>query len=94
MNMKWFGPNYTVGGPNLSPLSCPYRAVPYRFCYRTVFNRERDRYRTFFCPLVRSAKRTEPLIMTVRFLVFNREPYRTKIGAVRFAVPNNNRETS
>ena len=24
--------------------------------------------------------RTEPLIVTVRFLVFDREPYRTKVG--------------
>ena len=27
-------------------------------------------------------KRTEPLILTVRFLVFDREPYRTKSGTV------------
>jgi hypothetical protein len=36
--------------------------------------------------MVSSAKRTELLIVTVRFLVFDREPYRTKTGAVWFAV--------
>ena len=36
----------------------------------------------FLCPMVRSAKRAEPLILTVRFLVFDREPYRTKMGTV------------
>ena len=40
----------------------------------------------FFSLTVRSVKRTEPLILTVRFLVFDREPYRTKVGALRFAV--------
>ena len=34
----------------------------------------------FFCQTVRSVKRTEPLILTIRFLVFDREPYRTKNG--------------
>ncbi len=34
----------TVGGPNLSPL--PYRTVSVP--YRTVFYRDRDRYRTVF----------------------------------------------
>ena len=38
----------------------------------------------FFSLTVRSVKRTEPLILTVRFLVFDREPYRTKIGIVIF----------
>ena len=58
--------------PSLSPLPCPYRD-------HTVFYRDRDRYRTV---LVGSAKRTEPLIVTVRFLVFDREPYRTKMGTI------------
>ena len=35
---------------------------------------------TFFSQTVRSVKRTEPLILTIRFLVFDREPYRTKNG--------------
>ena len=65
---------------------CPYRTVyvqcPYRTIPFSVFYRERDRFRTVFCPMVRSAKRTEPLIFTVRILVFDREPYRTKMGTV------------
>ena len=36
----------------------------------------------FFSMMVRSVKRTETLIMTVQFLVFDREPYRTKIGTL------------
>ena len=45
----------------------------------------------FFCLTVRSAKRTEPLILTVRFLVSgnrytlvngDREPYRTNMGII------------
>jgi hypothetical protein len=36
----------------------------------------------FFRQTVRSAKRTESLIVTVRFLVFDREPYRTKMETV------------
>ena len=36
----------------------------------------------FFCQTVRSVKRTEPLILTVRFLVFDPEPYRTKMRTV------------
>ena len=36
----------------------------------------------FFRLTVRSAKRTEPLIVTVRILVFDREPYRTKMETV------------
>ena len=36
----------------------------------------------FFSLTVRSVKRTEPLILTVRFLVFDREQYRTKMNTV------------
>ena len=37
-------------------------------------------------------KRTEPLILTVRFLVFDREPYRTQMGNVtRFYLRTTNR---
>ena len=36
----------------------------------------------FFSLTVRSVKRTEPLILNVLFLVFDRESYRTKIGTV------------
>ena len=46
---------------------CPYR-FPFPFNVPYLFYRECDRYRT------------EPLIFTVRFLVFDREPYRTKMG--------------
>jgi hypothetical protein len=45
-------------GPNLSPLPCPYRTVPF---FSLTF---------------------EALVLTVRFLVFDREPYRTKKGIV------------
>jgi hypothetical protein len=37
---------------------------------------------TFFRLTVGSAKRTEPLILTVRVFVFDREPYRTKMETV------------
>ena len=37
----------------------------------------------FFSLTVRSVKRTEPLILTVPFLVYDRDPDRTKSGAVR-----------
>ena len=36
----------------------------------------------FFSLTFRSVKHTEPLILTVRFLVFGREPYRTKMRTV------------
>ena len=36
----------------------------------------------FFSLTVISGKRTEPLIFTVRLFVFDREPYRTKMGTV------------
>jgi hypothetical protein len=50
-------------------MSVPHRYpffLPYRFLRITV----------------KSAKRTEPLIVTVRFLVFDREPYRIKMKTV------------
>ena len=61
----------------------PYRnvSVPYRTVsepYRTVS----VPFSVFFYRTVLSAKRTEPLILTVRILVFDREPYRTKMGIV------------
>ena len=73
---------------------CPYRVrtVPYRvrtvpvtfsvFFYRTVFCAIATVTVPFFSLTVGSAKRTEPLILTVRILVFYREPYRTKMGTV------------
>ncbi len=80
----------------------PYRArTVFRFFLPYRFYRERDRYRTVFRLTVRSAKRTEPLIVTARVLVFDREPHRDpyciSFGAVRiavrFAVLNNKRIT-
>ena len=53
--------SYTVGGPNSSPLSYPYR---------------------FLSLTLRSVKRTEPLILTVRFLAYEREPYRINMATV------------
>ena len=52
----------------------PYRVRTVPCPYRTVFR--------FFYRTVLSAKRTEPLILTVRILVFDREPYCTKMGTV------------
>jgi hypothetical protein len=84
-------------GSEFATVPCPYRIVPcpYRFPF---FMRSQSQIVTVpffsqtFCFLV---KRTEPLILTVRFLVFDREPYRTKTGtvriAVRFGVLNNKR---
>ena len=66
----------TEGGLNLSALPFPYRTV---FATVTV---------PFIFLTVRSAKRTEPLILTVRILVF--EPI---INTMRFEVPNNKRIT-
>ncbi len=71
-NQNYFRKEYTVGGPNLSPF--PYhtvsvprsRPLPYRFLSLTVG----------------SAKPTEQLILTVRVLVFDREPYRTKMETI------------
>ena len=79
-------------------MSVPYRArTVFRFFYQTVFYRDRDRFRTAFTVslTVRNAKRTEPLILTVRFLVFDREPYRTKIGIfIRLLLRTANRTAS
>ena len=63
---------YAVRGPNLSP----YRTVPVLFCSRTVLYP----YRTVPVPfnlswlffVLGSVKRTEPLILTVRFSVWPR----------------------
>jgi hypothetical protein len=46
----------------------------------------------FFILTVRSAKRTEPLILTVRILVFDLEPYRTKMGTVFMLTVTEDRE--
>ena len=55
----------------------PYRArTVFRLIYRIVFYYNRDSL------TVRSVKLIEPSILTVRFLVFDREPYRTKRGTV------------
>ncbi len=62
----------TIGG---KILTIYYLQQGVRICYRTVSV-------PFFRLTVRSAKRTEPLIVTVRFLVFDREPYRTKMETV------------
>jgi hypothetical protein len=76
----------TVGGNEF--------AIPNRICYRTVsvpfsvfftvsfFTAIATVSVPFFSLTVGSAKRTEPLIVTVRFLVFDREPYRTKMETV------------
>ena len=82
-----FSKPYTVGGQNLS--SCPYRTV-FRFFYRAVFYREPAVTVPFFSITVRSVKRTEPLIVTVRFLEFVRDPYRTNFGATWFVVLQQN----
>ena len=50
-------------------MSVPYRTV-FHLIYRTVFYRDRNRYRTVFRLTVRSVKRTEPLVFTVLFFVF------------------------
>ena len=67
--------------PNLSPLPCPFL---FPFFYHTVFYRDRDRYRTVF----QSNGQKREAYRTVRFLAFDCEPYRTKIGAVPFALRN------
>ena len=63
-----FFPNFfTIVRPNLSP--CPSRTVSVPFyVFLTV---------PFFTA---SATVTEPLILTIRFLVFDREPYRPRNG--------------
>ena len=46
----------------------------------------------FFSLTVSSVKRTEPIIFIIRFLVFDREPYRTKMRTVvRLLLRNANR---
>ena len=68
---------YSRGPEFLS--SCPFRTgpCPSRFPYFLPYSfyRDRNRYRTVFLLTVRSVKRTEPLILTVRFLVYDGEPY-------------------
>ena len=67
---------------------CPYRTVPYpvrtvfRFFTVPFFTASATVTVPFFSLTVRSAKRKEPLILTVLFLVFDREPYRNKMGTV------------
>ena len=73
---------------HVSTVPCPFRTLPHRV--RTVFRFFTVPFFTasatftvpFFSLTARSAKRTEPLILTVRFLVFDREPNRTKMGTV------------
>ena len=55
---------------------CPYR---FPFFFTVPFFTESATVTVpFFSLTVSSVNRTEPLILTVRFLVFGREPYRTK----------------
>jgi hypothetical protein len=89
------------------PVPCPYRTVPFSVFFTVPFFTASATVTVPYYRLtVRSAKRTEPLIVTVRFLVFDREPYRTKMetvirlllrtanrtsfSAVRIAVPQQN----
>ena len=64
-------------------VAVPYRVrtipCPYRFPFFTASATVNV---PFFCLTVRSARRTEPLILIVRFLVYDRQPYCTKIGTV------------
>ncbi len=62
---------------------CPYRTVPFSVFFTVPFFTASATVAVpFFRLTVRSAKRTEPFISIVRFLVFDREPHRTKRGTV------------
>ena len=73
--------NNTVVRPNLAPYRV--RTVPFSVFFTVPFFTAIATVTVpFFSLTVGSAKRTEPLILTVRVLVFDREPYRTKMETV------------
>ena len=79
--------NYSRGSEFVTVRTLPHRVRTVRTALRfflTVpfFTASATVTVPFFSLSVRSVKRTEPLIVTVRFLVFDREPYRTKSGTI------------
>ena len=90
--------NYSRGSEFVT---VPYRTVPFSVFFTVPFSvfftvpfftASATVTVPFFSLTVRSAKRTEPFISTVSFLVFDREPHRTNRGTViRFLLRTANR---
>ena len=67
--------------PNLAPYRVRTVSVPFSVFFTVPFFTASATVTVpFFSLTVGSVKRTEPSILTVRILIFDREPYRTKVG--------------